>query len=171
MKNLVLNLVLAFAAFAAVAGGKDDSGNDLTRQTLFGRIDGDMTTVGDLADFAQGTDYLKRNATNGVTETFKLSYNGEDLLSSIGRGQWLFGGTALYAQILMSDNDAPNVWNRNRVNATAIYDNVTNLTAKIENKANGSLYDEALKIDWKFVTYDGNLYYVATTNATEEVEE
>lgn len=168
MRNLVLNLVLAFAACAAFAGGKDDSGNDLTRSTLFGRVDGDLTTVGDLADFAQGTDYLKRNDTNEVTETFKISYDGEDILSLIGRGKWFFGGTSLYAQILMSDIDSPNVWNRNRVNAPGIYDNVTNLAAIVKQKADGNLYDEKLQINWKLVTYDGNLYYVATTNVTDE---
>lgn len=169
MKNLLLNLVLAFAACAAFAGGKDDSGNDLTRSTLFGRVDGDLTTVGDIADFAQSADYLKRNSTNAVTEAFSLYDDDGDIFS---RSQtwdlWFFNGLASYSLSLMADSGTTPIWQRMRLNAPAIYDKITNLTAAVKQKADGSLYDEKLQINWKLVTYDGNLYYVATTNVTDE---
>ena len=169
MKNLLLNLVLAFAACAAFAGGKDDSGNDLTRSTLFGRVDGDLTTVGDIADFAQSADYLKRNNENTITRSFTMTDSGSNIFfRDTSWGYWFFNGLASYSLALMADASTTPTWQRTRLNAPAIYDKITNLTEAVKQKADGSLYDEKLKINWKFVTYDGNLYYVATTNVTDE---
>lgn len=67
-KLLVMVGVAALAAGTLFGGGKDDDGNAITRQTLFGKVDGEQTTVGDIADFAEGmTPADVTNTVKGVT--------------------------------------------------------------------------------------------------------